>query len=374
MKTKRGMVFRAIVCGWLLLAGSSSWAGVDPQVYAQPEVGHEQPLMQSVAGWLSRFALPDTDQVPSFRWIRTTPVADDPRLQQTETGESAHWLVAVPGVGKQQRVVASNNMFQRLENAPAATSTRDFSQIRGRGGQISQPPNLALSANIPGGLQVNDADVVWHIRSQVNGSSQQLGGRNLQLALPEGSYAVSLHIGAYEESRAVNVAPGSVAAPVFSTQIGRLRVSSNHQADWRVVAVSGTAAGHTLLEDRGSGSISQILPVGEYDVVAAVNSASQTRRVQVSSGKVSTASIQVPTGQVNLVATLGNSPAMRPMRWTLYRLDGGRQEIASPRRHSAILVVSPGHYEAVANLDGRERRREFTVLNGSSNNIVLAMD
>ncbi len=84
--------------------------------------------------------------------------------------------------------------------------------------------------------------------------------------------------------------------------------------------------------------------------------------------------LQAATGKVNLVATLGNMPAMRPMRWTLYRLDGNRQQVAASRRHSASLVVSSGHYEAVANLDGLERRREFTVLTGTRNNIVLAMD
>lgn len=80
------------------------------------------------------------------------------------------------------------------------------------------------------------------------------------------------------------------------------------------------------------------------------------------------------TGKVSLVATLGNAPAMRPVSWTVYRLDGGRQEVAASRRHSATLVVLPGHYEAVASLDGQERRREFTVLTGTSNRIVLAMD
>ena len=65
---------------------------------------------------------------------------------------------------------------------------------------------------------------------------------------------------------------------------------------------------------------------------------------------------------------------MRPMSWKLFRLDGGRREVASPRRHSATLVVPPGHYEAIAELDGKERRREFTVMQGSDNNVVLAMD
>lgn len=376
MKTRLSVKGKLAVCSLLWAMGNTGIAGVDRQVYTQSDVEKDRPtLMEAMAGWVNGLVPPSSRHAsPSFRWIETPRVTNDPRLQQTEA-EGQHGILArLPQVGRLQRVVAPGGMFRRVENAPASASKGDFSQSQGRGGLIVQQPNLALSANVPTGLGVSDADVVWRISSLNGGENRQLGGRSLHLSLPEGRYEVSLLIGSYAEQVVVEVARAKLAKPEFSANIGRLRASSSMQADWQVVALNGAAAGRKLMERKGDKQINDIVAAGEYEVVATVNSASQGQRLRVNRGAVSVANINVPVGKVNLVATLGNSPAMKPMRWTLYRLDGGRQEVASPKRHSAMLVVAPGHYEAVASLDGRERRREFTVLNGSSNNIVLAMD
>ncbi|MEB4593448.1 hypothetical protein VSS37_20895 [Candidatus Thiothrix sp. Deng01] len=373
MKTRLGAASKLGACG-LLVAGSVSMAGIDPQVYKQPEPEKGKPtLLEEVAGWVNSAASLGSGHSPAFYWIETPPVQDDPRLQQVNNEKREHLLAHLPLPDTLQRVVAPGGMFRRVENTPAALK-EDLPQRQGHEGLIIQQPNLLLSANVPAALQLGNADVIWEIHARDGGEDRQMAGRSLQLSLPVGGYEVNLQIGGYEEQASVEVVDGKLAAPNFAADIGRLRVSSNMQADWRVVAASGPVVGRNVLEHAGGDQINTIVPVGEYDVTATVNSARQTQRVRVNRGEVSTASISVPTGTVSLVATLGNSPAMRPMRWTLYRLDGGRQEVASPRRHSAILVVAPGHYEAVANLDGRERRREFTVLNGSNNNIVMAMD
>lgn len=79
---------------------------------------------------------------------------------------------------------------------------------------------------------------------------------------------------------------------------------------------------------------------------------------------------------VTLVATLNEGPAMRPVRWTVYRLDNNNRPTAvtSFRRHSASITLPPGRYRAEANLDSVNRSRVFDVSTRTSNNVVVAMD
>jgi hypothetical protein len=66
---------------------------------------------------------------------------------------------------------------------------------------------------------------------------------------------------------------------------------------------------------------------------------------------------------------------MRFMHWSVYRLENGdRQEIATSTRHSTTIVVPPGQYEAVAKLDGVERKRTFRAQPDTSSDVVLALD
>ncbi|MBU0654224.1 MAG: hypothetical protein KJ914_03725 [Gammaproteobacteria bacterium] len=79
---------------------------------------------------------------------------------------------------------------------------------------------------------------------------------------------------------------------------------------------------------------------------------------------------------VTLVATLNEGPAMRPVRWTVYRLDNNNRPIpvTSFRRHSASIVLEPGRYRAEANLNNVNRSRVFDVSRRSSSSVVVAMD
>lgn len=371
MKTRLVLAGKTVISGLLLvLAANASVAGVDPQVLVQSAATAThvtQPgLLESVRGWVDSLSA-TVSTSPAFRWIETPPVADDPRLQQQvgrETDDGKRLAQVLP-TSPVERVVAPGGMFRRVESAPTTARVHP-----------AQPPapvetqTVLLSVPVPAGLRLSDADIIWQIRPLQGGGERRLSGRSLPLSLPTGRYDINLLVGAYSEQATVDVTAGQQVAPRFAARFGRLRVSSRVEADWQV----RTPDGHTVLERRGNDELNEIVAAGDYDVVANLSSASQVQRVRVASGEVSVASIHLPTGKVSLVATLGNAVAMRPMRWTLYRLDGGRQEIASPQRHSAILVVSPGHYEAVANLDGRERRREFTVVSGSNNHVVLAMD
>jgi hypothetical protein len=236
--------------------------------------------------------------------------------------------------------------------------------------------NLELSASIPENLQVMESEVVWHIRSLTGGEIKTFQGRHLPLSLPEGKYAVDLQVGAYTEQVTVAVQSGKLASSHFTANIGRLKVSSSALLDWEIYEKSGaaTSSPQQIMKQQASRQISGLVAAGDYELVATLNNARQRQSIHIARGGVVDTTLNIPTGKVNLVATLGNGPAMRPMSWKIYRLDDKRQEVSASRSHSATLNVIPGRYEAVARLDGRERHREFTVMDGTSSSVVMSMD
>ena len=234
--------------------------------------------------------------------------------------------------------------------------------------------NLALSAGIPSGIFVPDNEVVWQVRALDGGKPHQLVGNGQHLSLPDGKYEVSLLIGGYQQRTEVSVQPGQRAAPPFDVKIGRLQAFSGMPARWDVYRLEGGIASHQIISRPNTQQINEVLPVGEYEMRVSLDNSSVRQRVNVQAGQMAVANVTVPTGKVSLVATLNDGPAMRPMSWKVYSLEGPRREIAVSMRHSTVLVVAPGRYEAVATLGGVERRREFTVHNGSANDVVLAMD
>lgn len=235
--------------------------------------------------------------------------------------------------------------------------------------------NLALSVILASDLSVAVRDITWRIRAADGSYEQRYIGPSPSLSVPSGQYEITLLIGTYSATQTVKVLEGKLSRLAVTANIGRLRINSSHPADWKITAQQGADAGKVVSSSKGSKILNTLLPPGEYDVLASRGDGIQhSQRLHVTSGKLSAATIQMPSGKVTLVATLANGPALRPMSWAVYRLDDGKQTIATPRRHSANLEVAPGHYEAVATLDGQERRRAFTVLTGTSNRIVIAMD
>ncbi|WP_207250149.1 hypothetical protein [Thiothrix fructosivorans] len=238
---------------------------------------------------------------------------------------------------------------------------------------LSLSHNLDLSAELPEVLHVKASDIAWQIRTQDGTQvAPPLVGASPQVTLPNGTYEVQLSVGGYTEHKTVQVNAGQVTTLPFSPKVGRLRVRSLTTADWQVTAV---AVGASARAYPHSTQLDTLVAAGDYEVEAKRPfGISYKQRLSVTAGMLTAASIQIPTGKVSLIATLGDAPALRPMTWTVYRLDGAKQLVAAPRRHSATLEVSPGHYEAVANLNGLERRRSFTVLTDTRNQIVIAMD
>lgn len=322
-------------------------------------------LVSDIRSWaekLSPFTHKSTDE---FQWLETTHVDYDLREQpSTYTGRMRE-------ADSLNHVVSPGGMFPRMGSG----FHHGLGKLSDRSVNVIQNDNnLVLSAALPNSLLSNPGDVVWRIKPQDMQTAYQLYGQNQALSLPVGVYDVSLNIGHYQEQRLIEVKPERIAKAVFSANVGRLQVYSEKLANWAVVSLQqGTMPEHI----RSSGLSHQfdaILGAGEYDVTAMLGEMRQHIRVRVDKGKTEVAYIQIPGGRVNLVATLGNAPALRPMEWKIFRLDEGRREIAAPSRHSATLLMPAGHYEAVAILNGKQRSRQFTVSNGADSSVVLAMD
>ncbi len=373
MKNRQKLVMHT---GLLLLAMQTpSYAGVTPhyQHYVPPTP--KSSLWQTVLTYFQ----PQSHEQRDYHWIETSAVT--PSVERaTERPRIVNATAAVIQQAQQQQkpVVAPSGMFRTMNSLSVPPVALNGGNVfPGNDGKALLPDrNLVLSVSVPFSLPIADSDILWQLRALANNNVTELRGRTLGLTLPDGRYEVTVHLGNYQYTRTVDVVYGRVVTENFPAEVGLLRASSEMNADWQVFTVNN---GRTVQPIAGSGAahqINAIVPAGEYEVVATVNNVSQRQRLHVGRGQISLAAITIPTGKVNLVATLGNAPAMRPMQWRLYRLEGngGRQEIAAPVRHSATLEVAPGHYEAVANLDGRVRSREFTVLNGTSNNVILAMD
>lgn len=234
--------------------------------------------------------------------------------------------------------------------------------------------NLALVAPIPSNLTIANSDITWELVSLSKAEQTVLHGQVLQVALPVDTYDITLIIGNYQEKIRLTLEDKKLSVPSFRANIGILQASSDMAADWAIYQLTDQMPSKELFNKTHVNHFNGVVPTGEYSVVARINKVIQRQHVRITRGVSATVALDMPTGKINLVATLANFPAMCLMNWKLYRLDGGREEIAAPRQHAVSLDVPPGHYEAVAQLNGHERRREFTVLNGTSSNVILAMD
>lgn len=350
----------SVLCPLLLLIFSGV-ANAGVVRYEHTQLQKEGGILQSVARWVQGFVGVNGDASPGFRWVDTLPV-------------DGH-LLPMPMELAKSRTVAPGGMFRRVEKGTyLGWSAPPAVQVAPRIAAGWQ--NFQLVATLPSNLTVGETEVVWRILplSVPGVLEQRLVGAVLGLSLPAGQYRVTLSIGNYEEQKVVTVVSDKQVLTTFVPQVGRLQLDSELSADWEVFRLKQNAVPTKVLAVPAATHFSGLLAEGDYDVMAMVGDAKQLMRVRLDAGGMATARMDVPIGRVNLMAMVGDSPAMRPMGWKVFRLDGGRREIASPMRYSASLLVPPGRYEAVAELDGKQRSREFTVTKGTHNSIVMAMD
>ena len=233
--------------------------------------------------------------------------------------------------------------------------------------------NLALSARLP--FQLADNQITWEINSLDPSlvKPHRLQGQHAYLQLPTGLYQVSLQIGNYHAQQQAQVTQQQGSAPiVFQPNIGYLRAQSDMARDWQLLADNKP---EPIMMEAASNHFNRLLVEGEYAIYSNSGGQNVIKRIRVETGKTTYVDQASKDAKVNLVATLQDAPAMRFMHWSVYRVENGdRQEIASTTRHSSTIVVPPGQYEAVARLDGVERKRIFRAQPDTSNDVVLALD
>lgn len=82
--------------------------------------------------------------------------------------------------------------------------------------------------------------------------------------------------------------------------------------------------------------------------------------------------------KVNLIATIGNQPAFKPVTWEVYRIDrDGTDKLLKkePGRHAFTMGIRPGVYAAVATYDNQKKRRyEFTVKANTPRDLFVPID
>nr|CAA6830751.1 MAG: Unknown protein [uncultured Thiotrichaceae bacterium] len=229
--------------------------------------------------------------------------------------------------------------------------------------------NLQLSVNLPEKLLISDSEIEWQVRK--NGKAiHQLEGSQQSVKLAAGLYQIRLKIGKYQAEKQVTIHKGQQVRPYFQVDVGRLEMSADHLADWKI-----TGSDNVSYPIRNKRSVSEVLPAGEYQVKMMLASVAQKRIVTVKSGKQSEHHLEIPLGKVNLMAIRDNQPLLQSMKWEVFRLGkGGRHKVAEYHLHAKSVDMPPGQYEAVARHQDKTSKRRFWVQKETTNKVVLVME
>lgn len=232
--------------------------------------------------------------------------------------------------------------------------------------------NLELKVNLPDVLKIPEDAIQWHIASVAGVQVQVVQGRTHALKLPAATYAVTLTIGKFRVSKLVDVREQHKITPYFRAELGRMEILANQQVDWRVRDRSGKGLSFTVQAANG---LEEIVPAGAYDVNTLIREMPQSQRIQVQAGQTVNTVINIPVGQVSLIAVEENRPLFKPVEWNVFRLEKGlRHHVGSYHFHSQGITIPPGYYEVVATHEATVRSRQFWVKENTTNKVVLAMD
>ena len=235
--------------------------------------------------------------------------------------------------------------------------------------QINDFSNLKLSVYLPKNILVINKNIKWSIYKN-NKLIKELKGKQHVLKLPTALYHIQLKIGQYHIQKPVQVTSGLSIQPYFPAKIGRLKLSTNHKVDW----VVRDSESRTFTQT-GSTSLDEIVPVGFYNVQLRFHNLPQYQRIHVRNGQQTTRQVEVPVGEVKLIALKDDQPLFYHMQWNIFRLHSGkRHHIDSYYLHSKRITLPPGLYEAVAIFQGKQQARQFWVQKNTHNKVVLAMD
>lgn len=233
----------------------------------------------------------------------------------------------------------------------------------------SNDKTLRLQVDTPNSLSVGDHHVHWEIR-QDGKVLERLQGNSQGVDLPAGSYQVQLRVGEYVCEKQITIQDGQQIQPYFDVAFSQLKLRSNEVVDWVI-----TGSDKRTYRINAKSHLSLLLPADNYKVNISLRDFTVRKELYVAAGELLEAKVEVPLGNVRLIATQDNQPMFKPVVWDIYRLEGKKRRLTGQyRSHSKSIRIPPGYYEAVAYHDNTKSQRQFLVRQNSKNEVVLALE
>jgi hypothetical protein len=234
---------------------------------------------------------------------------------------------------------------------------------------------LELTARLTEDSPILERDISWTIRNAAGETVASSETGSVDISLAPGDYVVDAVYGAARVSREVSIPAGTRLMVSLVLNAGGLSVESKMGSDAlpparpriRVFALDGAAEGQLMAASAEPGEIIR-LPAGRYRVESrmAAGNAAPVTDVEVKAGRVSTLGITVAAGLARL--SFVGSPAAK-VTWTV--ADKAGRRIALRDGLTANLLLTPGTYQATAEVGGEELSARFRIAAGETRDILL---
>lgn len=273
------------------------------------------------------------------------------------------------GIFRGSRATVNRKAF-RVDNAPYPYVGRGIGKRppkkqnnkRGR-------TRVRLSANLPRGLGIKNADVEWQITSVKGKSAARMKGSSATVRLSPGVYNIRLRVGSYKKTQQVTIrkSRNNAQSIPITTRLGLLNVSSSlNGSNKNTRKIRWTAKNkHGKIIARGRGNrFRTLVPAGRYKVEAHYDNAKEGKNILVQQGSVGRGVIKLPAGSIKISAYKNSirEPIFSPTTWTIYDKNG--KPVAKSKKHNFRVTLFPGKYRAKLKAKGKITEKRFVVSSG----------
>lgn len=233
---------------------------------------------------------------------------------------------------------------------------------------------LQLSAKLDENGGLIGRDIRWQVQDTDGQIVSDVTSPVASLALPPGSYTVHATYGSANFVQPLEIKPGNQIAVNFVFNVGAVRVLAIvdgldlvQPPRNFIYSNSGTDRGKLITISQNPGEVLR-LPAGLYRIESRVEpgNAVSVTDVTVEAGRVSAVQISHHAGLAHLSYT---GTATADVRWQILSETGIL--LAGIDGASGTAVLSPGKYQAEAQVAGHTMSATFAVSAGKQENIVL---
>ena len=151
--------------------------------------------------------------------------------------------------------------------------------------------------------------------------------------------------------------------------LATLQLRSNQAVDWLIIG-----ANNSNYEFNAKSRLNKRLPAGHYTVRAIFRDIALHKKIHIQAGQSLTTNLDIPLGQVRLIATKDDQPLFKTVIWDVYRVTGEKRKlIGKYNLHSRSISMPPGRYEAIASYKDIKGKRQFQIQEGRTNDVILAL-